>query len=49
MNHTVKGFTIVSKAEVDGVFFFEFSCFFCDPVNVANLIAESSLDIVSKI
>ena len=31
--HTVKGFGIVSKAEVD-VFFLEFSCFFDDTVDV---------------
>ena len=32
--HTVKGFGIVSKAEVDS--FLEFSCFFCDPMNVGK-------------
>ena len=38
--HTVKGFGIVNKAEVE--FFLEFSCFFDDPVDVGNLISGSS-------
>ena len=38
--HTVKGFGIVNKAEVD--IFLELSCFFCDPKNVGNLISGSS-------
>ena len=38
--HTVKGFGIVSKAEVD--VFLEPSCFFGDPVDVGNLISGSS-------
>ena len=38
--HTVKGFGIVSEAEVDG--FLEFSCFFDDPADVGNLISGSS-------
>ena len=38
--HTVKGFGIVNKAEI-GVFL-ELSCFFHDPVNVGNLISDSS-------
>ena len=38
--HTVKGFGVVNKAEVD--VFLEFSCFFYDPVNVGNLITGSS-------
>ena len=37
--HTVKGFRIVNKAEVD--VFLELSCFFDDPVDVGNLIAGS--------
>ena len=37
MVHTVKGVTIVNKAEVD--FFFEFPCFFHDPADVGNLIS----------
>ena len=40
MIHTVKGFGIVNKAEVDG--FLELSCFFDDPVDVGNLISGSS-------
>jgi len=38
--HTVKGFGLVNKAEVD--VFLELSCFFHDPVNVGNLISGSS-------
>ena len=38
--HTVKGFGIVNKAEVD--VFLEFSCFFDDPVLVGNLISGFS-------
>ena len=38
--HTVKGFGIVIEAEVD--VFLEFSCFFCDPVDVGHLISGSS-------
>ena len=38
--HTVKGFGIVSKAEID--VFLELSCFFYDPVDVSNLISGSS-------
>ena len=40
MIHTDKGFSIVNKAEVD--VFLEFSCFFDDPTDVANLISGSS-------
>ena len=40
MIHTVKGFGIVNKAEVD--VFLEFSCFFYDPADVDNLISGSS-------
>ena len=39
--HTVKGFGIVSKAEVD--VFLEVSCFFHDPMDVGNLISGSSV------
>ena len=39
--HTVKGFGVVSKAEVD-VFFLELLCFFDDPLDVGNLIPGSS-------
>ena len=38
--HTVKGFGIVNKAEVD--VFLELSCFLDDPTNVGNLISGSS-------
>ena len=38
--YTVRGFSIVSEAEVD--VFLELSCFFCDPVDVGNLISGSS-------
>ena len=39
MVHTVKGFSIVNKAED---VFLEFSCFLDDPVDVGNLISGSS-------
>ena len=35
--HSVKGFSIVTEAEVD-----EFSCFFYDPTDIGNLICDSS-------
>ena len=38
--HTVKGFGIVNKEEVD--VFLELSCFFSDPMDVGNLISGSS-------
>ena len=40
MVHTVKGFGIVNKAEID--VFLVLSCFFHDPVDVGNLISGSS-------
>ena len=40
VNHTVKGFGVVNKADT-GVFL-EFSCFFDDPTDVHNLISGSS-------
>ena len=40
MIHTVKGFGIVNKAEVD--VFLELSCFFNDPADVGNLTSGSS-------
>ena len=40
MIHTVKGFGIVNKAEID--VFLEFSSFLYDPVDVGNLISGSS-------
>ena len=38
--HTVKGFGIVKKAEID--VFLELSCFFDDPTDAGNLISGSS-------
>ena len=38
--HTVKGFGIVNRAEID--VFLELACFFHDPVDVGNLISGSS-------
>ena len=38
--HTVKGFGIINKAEIDD--FLELSCFFGDPGDVGNLIFGSS-------
>ena len=38
--HTVKGFGIVYKAEID--VFLELSCFFNDPADVGNLMSGSS-------
>ena len=40
MIHTVKGFGVVNKAEVD--VFLELSYFFYDPTDVGNLIFGSS-------
>ena len=40
MIHTVKGFDLVNKAEID--VFLELSCFFDDPMDVVNLISGSS-------
>ena len=39
--HTVKGFGIVNKAEID--VFLELSCFLHDPADVSNLISASSV------
>ena len=39
MIHTVKGFGVINKAEVD--VFLELSCFFNDPTDVGNLISGS--------
>ena len=39
--HTVKGFGIVKKAEVD--VFLELSCFLDDPTDVGNLSSGSSV------
>ena len=38
--HPVIGFSMISEAEVD--VFLEFPCFYCDPVDVGNLISGSS-------
>ena len=38
--HTIEGFGIVNKAEID--VFLKLSCFFHDPVDVGNLISGSS-------
>ena len=38
--HTVKGFGIVNKVEVDG--FLELACFLDDPMDFGNLISGSS-------
>ena len=38
--HTVKGFSVVSEAEVD--VFLEFPFFFYDPTDVGNLMSGSS-------
>ena len=40
MVHTVKGFGVINKVEVD--VFLEISCFFDDPMNVGNLTPGSS-------
>ena len=40
MIHTVKGFHVVNNAEVN--IFLELSCFLDDPVDVGNLISDSS-------
>ena len=41
MIHTVKGFGVVNKAEVD--VFLELSCFFADPSDVGNVLSQSSV------
>ena len=40
MIHTVKGFGIVDKAEID--VFLELSCFSDDPADIGNLISGST-------
>ena len=45
--HTVKGFGVVNKAEID--VFLEFSCFFDDPMDVGNLISGSSAFSISSL
>ena len=39
--YTMKGFGIVKKAEID--VFMELSCFFCNAVDLGNLISDSSV------
>ena len=39
--HTVKGFSIVNKGEID--VFLELACIFSDPLDVGNLISVSSV------
>ena len=39
VTHIAKGFSVVSEAEVD--VFLQFSCFFCDPMDVGNVISGS--------
>jgi len=46
--HTVKGFGIVNKAEID-VFFLVLSCFFDDPTDVGNLISGASAFLKSSL
>ena len=45
--HTVKGFGIVNKTEVD--VFLELSCFFNDPTDIGNLISDSSAFLKSSL
>ena len=45
--HTVKGFGIVNKAEIDA--FLELSCFFDDPMDVGNLISGFSPNLIRKL
>ena len=45
--HTVKGFGIVNKAEID--VFLELPCFFHDLMHVGNLISGSSASLKSSL
>ena len=45
--HTVKGFVIVNKAEID--VFLELSCLFDDPADVGNLISGPSAFLKSRL
>ena len=45
--HTVKGFGVVNKAEIDDIL--ELSCFFNDSTDVGNLISDSSAISKSRI
>ena len=44
--HTVKGFGLVDKAEID--VFLELSCFFDVPTDIGNLISGSSTESTAK-
>ena len=46
MIHTVKGFGIVNKAEID--VFLELSYFFHDPADVGNLIWKFTVHVLLK-
>ena len=39
--HTINGFGVVNKAEVD--VFLKLSCLFCDPMDVGTLVSGSSV------
>ena len=45
--HTVKGFGIVNKTEID--VFLELSCFIDDPTDIGNLISGSSAFLKSRL
>ena len=45
--HTVKGFGIVNKAEINALL--ELSCLFNDPMDVGNLISGSSASSKSRL
>ena len=45
VSHTVKGFGIFNKAEIDA--FLELSCFFDDPADVGNLLIHKKNEIMS--
>ena len=47
MIHTVKGFGIVNKVELE--IFLELSCVFDDPMDVGNLISGSSAFSISSL
>ena len=47
MIHTIKGFGVVNKEEID--VFLELSCFFDDPADVVNLISGSSAFLKSSL
>ena len=42
--YTIKCFSVVNEAEVD--VFLEFPCFFCDPMEVGNLITLNDLFLI---